>query len=440
VSALNLAMISVHSSPMGPLGTRDTGGMSVYIRELACQLGQRGHRVDIFTRPLAGEGAGSVRHLGVNVRLVALDCGLAADLPKEALVHFLPAFFRAMDLFRQREAIPYALIHSHYWLSGLVGHWARRAWEIPHLTTFHTLGMMKELVCGKGSEPPARLLTERRLAESGNRILVTSRREKENLLRFYPAAARSITVVPCGVDLDRFRPLERSAARRLVGAALDERLVLFVGRFAREKGLERLLSAVSRLQHVPRLRLMVVGGDGNGQADFERIAAQCQGAGLDGRVRMVGHVDQSALPAYYAAADILVLPSAYESFGLVALEALACGTPVMATRVGAMEDLLAPAGNGWLLPEGSPDSLAAAIETVLRHGGPQRASAKALRRSISRFGWSRVAEAVCGVYGAILKEETKQRGSTCGYGGVPESREASVPNCSGWVPRFDTGG
>ncbi len=398
--ALYLAMISVHASPIGPLGTRDAGGMSVYIRELARHLGRRGHRVDIFTRPMAGEGAGSIQALGVNVRLVALDCGLASDIAKAALAPFLPAFFQAMDRFRQREAIAYDLIHSHYWLSGQVGHWARNAWGVPHLTTFHTLGMMKEHVCGQGSEPPARLVAERLLATCGDPILVTSSKEKGNLLRFYPAAADSIVVVPCGVDLDRFHPLDRVAARRRIGVALDERLVLFVGRFVQEKGLERLMAAVARMGHRPGLRLVVVGGDGHD--DFQSMKALSQNAELAGRVRLAGHVDQSALPAYYSAADLLVLPSAYESFGLVALEALACGTPVLAARVGAMAELLDRPDNGWLLDEASPRALSHAMEEILFSEGRARTNTEALRHSVLRYGWFRVAAAVGKVYHRCL--------------------------------------
>lgn len=402
-SALHsIAMISVHSSPLGKLGTQDTGGMSVYIRELSRQLGLRGHRVDIFTRGGDGHAPGEVLRMSENVRLVPLELGPEPDAPKTALYPHLFSFFHEMDRFRRQEGIAYDLIHSHYWLSGQVGRRARRAWGVPHITTFHTLGAVKNLVCGPGSEPEVRLAVERGLVAASDRVLVTSDREKENLIRLYGAEPDRVAVAPCGVDLGMFRPMDRTIARRRVGAGMDCQLVVYVGRFAPEKGLDRLLQAVARLKHISNLQLIVVGGDGEQDAAHRQMKEMSRACGIADRVTFKGRVDQSELPWFYSAADLLALPSSYESFGMVALEALACGTPVAATRVGAMGDLLRDARNGRLAQDVRPSSLADAIEDLLKGQAAAPRMTETIRRSVVRYDWSRVAADVLHIYNDSL--------------------------------------
>ncbi len=426
-SPYSIAMISVHSSPVGRLGTQDTGGMSVYIRELSRQMGRRGHRVDIYTR--AGEGLvpGDVVWVSENVRLIPLDLGPGAEAPKTALYPHLSRFFHAMERFRAREGGAYDVIHSHYWLSGQVGLWARQAWRAFHLTTFHTLAALKELVCGPGSESVVRMSAERRLAAAADRILVTSDRERDHLIRYYAAAADRVAVVPCGVDLDRFRPVDRTIARKQIGAATEEKLVLYVGRLAPEKGLDRLIQAVARLGHIPGLRLIVVGGDGEHDTARRRMMELCRSCGIAGRAAFKGRVEQSELPVYYSAADLLALPSSYESFGMVALEALACGTPVAATRVGAMEQLLRDAGNGRLASDLRSSSLATAMEQLLRERAAAPPRTAAIRRSVGAYDWSRVAAEVLNVYFESL---TGPAGMTQGVAASVHPK-AGQPACCG---------
>jgi D-inositol-3-phosphate glycosyltransferase len=395
-------MISVHSSPLGRLGTQDTGGMSVYIRELSRQMGLRGHRVDIYTRAGGGLACGDVLWISENVRLIPLDLGPGGHAPKTAIYPHLSRFFHALERFREREGARYGVIHSHYWLSGQAGLWARKAWGGLHLTTFHTLAAVKKLVCGPESESDVRMDVERNLAAASDRIVVTSDRERDHLLRHYDADAARITVIPCGVDLDRFQPVDRTAARKQIGVDPKVKLILYVGRLAPEKGLDRLIRAVAHLEHVSELRLIVVGGDGEHDPARRRMVDLSRSCGIAGRVAFQGRVEQSDLPRFYSAADLLALPSSYESFGMVALEALACGTPVAATRVGAMEQLLRSAGNGRLAPDLQPSSLATAIETVLRDRAALPPRAASIRRSVADYAWSRVAADVLRVYGESL--------------------------------------
>ena len=294
--------------------------MSVYIRELSRELGRLGHPVDIFTGAGDPTAGSSPQRLYPNVRLVRLPLGPGPQLPKAELHAHLSRFALAFEDFCGRTGADYDLIHSHYWLSGRVGEAVRAERELPHIVTFHTLGALKNAVLGPESAPSPRVAAERALAASCDRIVVTSRREQGNLIRHYGAHPERVRLVPCGVDPALFRPLDRQAARRGIGVGDDERIALYVGRFAPEKGLDRLLRAFARLAHIPRLRLVVVGGMADGDPQFGRMRALARSLGIDDRVAFTGRVEHAQLPAFYSAADVLALPSSYESFGMVGLE------------------------------------------------------------------------------------------------------------------------
>jgi D-inositol-3-phosphate glycosyltransferase len=423
VKPLTIAMISVHSSPVGKLGTRDTGGMSVYIGELSAVLGSRGHRVDIYTRAAEDTPPGRPVVLSTGVRLVPLEFGALQDSPKTGLLPYLDRFFHALERFRASARVNYELIHSHYWLSGLVGRSAQRAWRVPHLITFHTLGAVKNLVCGAEEESAVRIAAERDLAADADRVLMTSSRERDNLLRCCETAPEKVSLAPCGVNLDLFRPVDRTIARRRIGAGPLETLLLYVGRFAPEKGLERLIRAMDGLRHIPRLRLMVVGGDGNGDSATRRMKKLSADLEAAGRITFFGRVDQKELPCFYGAADTLVLPSAYESFAMVALESLACGTPVVATRVGAMEEIVRDGVNGKLVEGFHPSSLAGAIGDWLLAAAQKPADGKTIRRSVWRYDWTRVAAEVLKVY-----ERTLAPGGSALQRGPARTEVASRPD------------
>jgi D-inositol-3-phosphate glycosyltransferase len=393
---LAIAMLSVHSSPTGPLGARDTGGMSVYIRQVARRLARRGHQVDVFTR--ACGQAPAPEWIDSGVRLIRLDMGPGAEPDRAGLLPNLPVFFAELERVRRREGRRYDLIHSHYWLSGLVGLWARQAWGAPHVVTFHTLGAVKNRLLGLEAEPQPRLSVESRLARDSDQILVTCRRERQHLLRWHPEAAGRVALIPCGVDLCLFRPMPRARARQELGFDARQRLILYVGRFAPEKGLERLLLSMAQLAGRTAPALLVVGGDGAQSAARQRMEALARSLGGGVRITFVGQVEQRRLPAYYSAVDALVVPSHYESFGLVALEALACGTPLAATRVGVMEELVGDGSGGALAADDSDEALATAIETVLRTTAGDDTARQHRRRIAAGYSWSRVAAAVERLY------------------------------------------
>jgi len=395
-------MLSVHSSPLGPLGSRDTGGMSVYIRETARELGQMGHRVDIFTRRTADVGD-PVTDLAENVRLVHLSTGNGRDVPKDVLHRHTADFHRALESFRNRHFLDYDLIHSHYWLSGSLGEMARESWQRPHIVTFHTLGAVKNGIGVGQPEPLLRIATEKNLAATCERVLSTTPKDKVQLIRFYDAVSDKIGVVPCGVDLNLFRPLDTTVARRRLGFASDHPIVLFVGRFDSVKGIDRLVTAMTYLRRRESLRLVLVGGDGPASPETRRLQKQARDLGLQDTVTFAGRIDQDRLPPYYSAADVLVVPSLYESFGLVGLEALACGTPVVATPVGAMESILQQGRTGQVVTQPEPRLLADAIEAFLPSKARKTASAADIRASVRQFSWSKVAAALVAEYAGVCE-------------------------------------
>ena len=405
---LNIAMLTVHSSPIGELGTEDTGGMSVYIRELASELGRRGHRVDIYTR-LEEFRRDRTVDLSENVRLIHLKAGTNGHIHKWALHPHLADFWRELETYRAEQGLHYDLVHSHYWLSGLIGNWARERWGVPHVILFHTLGALKNIAVEAEQEPDFRLAAERMLVETCDWILAPTETERDHLIRYCGASPGKIGVVPCGVNLERFRATDRGKARERLGLHDDDAVVLFVGRFAPLKGIERLLAAMPYLREHRRLRLIIIGGNGTATPECRELQRLSEAYGIGEAVTFAGRVPQEHLPPYYSAADVLVLPSYYESFGLVALEALACGTPVVATRVGAMSSILREGVNGLVVPDGSPRSLARGIDEVL--ASSRGSAAGAVRATVLRFSWAHVASAMIDQYRAVLKREREAASS-----------------------------
>ncbi len=398
---LRIAMLSIHSSPAGELGTKNTGGMSVYISELARELGNRGHLVDIYTR-LIDPVSHQVIDLYKNVRLIHLRVGNNGPnkpMSKLTLYSHLADYFQAMETFILHESIQYELIHSHYWLSGVLGSWAQDRWGIPHVITYHTLGAVKNRVGVGEQEPEIRLSTERKLAGVCHRILAPTLKEKENLMQHYHVPPEKIGLVPGGVNLKLFHHLNKTSARKHLGFDMNERILLFVGRFDPLKGIERLLTAMTYLQNRKKFHLVIAGGDGDGAPETQLLKELSRRFNIDDAVTFTGRVEQKDLLQYYSAADVLVLPSYYESFGLVGLEALACGTPVVATRVGAMEQILRDGETGYVVPEASPRSLAKSIRLLVAE--PHTISADVIRESIVKFDWSNVVLSLLKEYSII---------------------------------------
>ena len=399
---LRIAMLSIHSNPIGELGTNDTGGMSVYIRELARELGRRGHRIDIYTRLHNGEYR-PVIHLFEKVRLIHLGIPNNGNLSRLALYPYLPDFFKSMEDFRSQEGIAYDLIHSHYWLSGRLGNWAQEIWNLPHVVMLHTLGEVKNRTGVGRPEPELRIAAEKELVKTCHRILAPTDREKDDLVRYYGVCGEKIGVVPCGVNLELFQPEQKQAARKNLGFDPEDIILLNVGRFEPLKGIDRLLEAMTHLRDHRRLRLVIVGGDGNQAPESQFLRQKAVDLGIEDKVLFAGRVEQKYLPPYYSSSDVLVMASHYESFGLVGLEALACGRPVVSTPVGAMDTLIQQSQAGQVVSDTLPRSLAKGIQSVITNSTPP---ADEIRKSVLEYSWSNIASAILEEYETAIRHQS----------------------------------
>ncbi len=396
-------MLSIHASPLGALGTRDTGGMSVYLRHLSRWLGAAGHRVDVFT--CAGPPA-PPQALAPRVRLVHIGRGALSGMAKERLPGHVAEIFAALEAFRAENGLRYDLIHSHYWISAAVGALARDRWRRPHLVMFHTLGAAKNTPGSGENESALRVAAERRLAAAADGIVVPSRAELAHLTGLYAVPREKIHTVPCGVDLALFQPRGREVGRDRLGLPAEEEMVLFVGRLVPLKGLANLIRAVALLRpQRPRLGLRVIGGDDpRGPSALIHLTRTL---GIADAVHFAGPIDQAELPFYYSAADLLALPSYYESFGLVVLEALACGTPVAATAVGVVPDVIREGHNGVLLEGPAPEDIARGLARLLRMRRSPVEEAH-IRSSVADYDWRAITAEIEKIYqGEMNRESTR---------------------------------
>jgi D-inositol-3-phosphate glycosyltransferase len=382
-------MISAHSCPVGELGGRDTGGMSVYIRELAGELSRQGHTVDVYTR-VHDPRDPMVVDLDERARLIHLAVGEPAHIDKLAIYPLLPDFTCGLEKYRKDHGYEYDIVFSHYWLSGWVGDYLRRWWSVPHVTMFHTLGALKNASGYGFDDTELRIVTEQEIIQQCQRVIVATEREKRDIAEHYGAAPENIGVVPCGVNMDLFRPMNKADARARLGLG-DEKVLLFVGRIDPVKGVDRLVRALPLVSSVDKLRLAVIGGDEASTGEVEKLKRLAADLGLADEVSFRGAVDQTDLPAYYSAADACVIPSYYESFGLVGLESLACGTPLVAADVGCLKDIVIPGRTGAVVADNAPDRLADGIVQVLNG---RVASPEFIRESVRDYSWESVAGGV----------------------------------------------
>lgn len=399
---LRVAVLSVHTCPLAALGGKETGGMNVYVREVARELGRMGVDVDVFTRSQNPE-IPRVVPLGTNARVIHLPAGPEAPMPREEVHRHLPEFVANLEAFRRAEGREYALVHSHYWLSGVAGLTLAERWRVPLIQMFHTLGQLKNAVARSPGErePDLRIAEEERIVAGADRLVASNPVERAHLVWYYQARAERIRVIPCGVDTELFCPMDQSEAKAALGLG-PAPVLLYVGRLSPIKGLETLLEALPRVPQrgEPIPALFVIGGDadepenGHVLSLRERVAA----LGLEGEVRFLGPQPQEGLRLYYAAAEMTVMPSYYESFGMVALEAMACGNPVIASRVGGLTTTVQDGVTGYLVPEGDPLVLGDRISAILGDTDLRRRLGREAARWAAQYRWPCVAEEVCRLY------------------------------------------
>ena len=407
-----VAMLSVHTSPLEQPGTGDAGGMNVYIVELARQLAAYGTEVEIFTRATRSEHE-PVVELAPGVLVRHVIAGPLEGLGKNDLPAQLCAF--TAGLLRVEAAHEpgwYDLVHSHYWLSAQVGWIAAERWAVPHIFTAHTLAKIKNAALAEGDaqEPRARVIGEEQVVAEADRLIASTHDERHELVRLYDADPGRIDVVAPGVDLEVFRPGEASAARTRLGIAPDAQVLLFVGRIQPLKAPDVLLRAAAELlRRDPSLRgrlvVAVVGGpSGSGLEHPDALEELARGLGIRDVVRFEPPAEQLRLADWYRSANVVVVPSHNETFGLVALEAQACGTPVVAASVGGLRTAVRDRVSGILVPGHDPIDYADTLESLLRDPARRRRLAKGALTHSAGFGWSATAAGVLASYRDALDE------------------------------------
>jgi D-inositol-3-phosphate glycosyltransferase len=411
--APRVAVVSLHTSPLDQPGTGDSGGMNVFIRAAAERLSAGGIGVDVFTRS-RDERRPEVQELGGGSRIINVPAGPNAPVPKEALPRFLPEFLDGVLLRARSEGADYDLVHTHYWLSGWVGRTAREIWGVPLVASFHTLGKVKNYSLSRGErpEPPDRLSGEERVIAEADRLVAATPAEASQLVGLYRAEPGRIRVVPPGVDHELFFPRDRERAKARLHLA-DLRLLLFVGRLQAHKGpdvaVRALAEAIARDPAATRdVVLAIVGGPSGADqgAEVARLMDLASALGVGERVILFPPQPQSRLADFYAAAEMVLVPSRSESFGLVALEAQASGTPVVASAVGGLRYVVEDGVTGHLVEGHDPGDHAERVLSIL---GDAKARARmgdaGVVRSL-RFSWDATAAGMLSVYRELLDART----------------------------------
>ena len=419
-----LAVMSTHTSPLARAGTTKAGGMNVYVADLSRHLASIGWDVDIFTRRDRPD-APQLESLAPGARIFHVSAGPPVSLPPIEIAAHVAEFTDGVDRIVGDDR-PYDLVHSHYWVAGMSGVELARRWQCPHAVMFHTLGAVKEVF--QQPEPALRIAGERRVIACADAIIAATSHERAFLIGQYGADAARVRIAPCGIDLDAFHPAGREAqlqqrrrlASSLPGLGLDAGPgILFVGRLEPAKGADILVAALPLMADASDAHLWIVGGDERDEAERERLRSLAVASGVESRVRFVNAVPRDQLPDLYRAADVCVVPSAYESFGLVAVEAMASGTPTVATRVGGLAATIAHGKTGYLVADRTPQAFADVVGRLLRDDGLRERMGAAAAAAMLRYDWSRVARSILDVYEDLLHDGVAWRAPCC-----PDSLES----------------
>jgi D-inositol-3-phosphate glycosyltransferase len=397
------------------LGGKKTGGMNVYVRDFSRELARRGILVDVFTRSQDPLVPMMSYNLGENARVIHIAAGPEEPIPVGDIAPYMDEFTAEVVRFAAEEGIAYDLIHSHYWLSGIVAGKLRAHWpDVPIVHMFHTLGHMKNRVALSRAEmaPPERIAGELEVIKLVDRIIVATPAEQAQLHWLYGDRSNKQVVIPPGVDLERFAPLSKAKAKAHVGIPATNRNIMFVGRIEPLKGVDTLLQAMALIQErypavVENVCVAIIGGDpwsDNPDIEMARLQALREELGIRDFVTFLGAKAQNELPYFYSAAEMVIMPSHYESFGMVALEAMASGTPVIASEVGGLAFLVRDGENGFHVPSRDPEALAARIYELLTNDECRRAMGAQAQIHAQEYSWPLIVDRMLGVYDDLLSE------------------------------------
>ena len=420
---LRIALISEHASPLAAIGSVDAGGQNIYVLNVAKCLARAGHHVDVLTRRDDPELPAAV-DVRPGMRVLHLPAGPASFVPKEGLLRHMPAFASAArELFH--NSIDYDVIHANFFMSGLVGLRLKEIFGAPLAVTFHALGLVRQEHQGPDDRfPPVRVDIERCIVHKADRLIAECPQDRDDLRRLYGARTDRIATVPCGVDLDEFAPGCKAAARRELGLADDEFVILQLGRMVPRKGVDNVIRALGRIGPDVKARLLVVGGesaepDPRLTPEIGRLRRLAEACGVAARVTFTGQRQRHELQACYRAADVFVTTPWYEPFGITPLEAMACGTPVIGGAVGGIKHSVLDGITGFLVPPRDPETLAERLRQLHDHPWLGQAMGRSgVRRVRALFTWERVADELADVYESIRSEPRSAANATVGTRGA----------------------
>ena len=390
-----VALLAYHACPLAAPGQGKSGGMNVYVRELARALAGQGVIVDIFTRQHDTLGADATG-IAPGVNVVHVPAG-PPDAPLSEQSDYLAEFVAGIHAYRRQQDAQYSVVHSHYWLSAAAGGDFAESIGAPHLVTFHTLSRIKMQSRSGEDEPAARQRSELDSVTRADRIVAFSPHERDALVRLYGADRSRIELVPCGVDLSRFRPLGRAAARSELGLN-GHKIMLCVGRIEALKGVDLLIHTAAQMESGDDVQVLVVGAGDDGGREVTRLKHMAAELDIGDSVEFVGRVPQEKLAWYYSAADVCVVPSYYESFGMAALESMACGTPVVAARVGGLPTIIQHGRTGYLKSWRCPEAFANSLEMLMANRSLRDSMGKAARRRAESLSWDGIAQRLLALY------------------------------------------
>jgi len=413
---MKICTLSFHCCPLSSLGGDGVGGMNVYLKELGSALAKNSStEIDIFTRE-QHPGIYGIKKVMPNVRVIHLPAGPKCFVNRKLLYDYLPEFVDNLKGFMNKEKKNYDVIYTHYWLSGLAGEYMKQYFNIPLVHTYHTLAFLKNCV-SKKPEHRNRFLAERHLSVAADLIISSSSEEKKNLMREYGISTQKIKVVYPGVNHHLFYPSKTKFVYSESGFSEDDKILLYVGRVEPIKGLKTIIEAMALLNKSEnplgkKLRLVVIGGGKKGvelsnNNEVKHIKRAVEKNGLTDKIVFLGSKEQRALKDYYSAADTLIVPSMYESFGLVVVEALACGTPVLVSNVGKMKTIVKEGKNGFSFAPGCPEALMNRLEEFFQKKESLWGDAKIRQDIIDRFSWEKTGRETQRIFANLKQEDIR---------------------------------
>ncbi len=410
-----IAFISEHASPLATLGGVDSGGQNVYVAELPKQLVKLGYNVDVYTRKESAE-INEIINWIPGIRVIHVKAGPEKVITKEKLLSLMEEFANNMIAFIRREEVVYELIHANFFMSALVASKVKKVFHIPYIVTFHALGLVRKIHQKEMDQFPAeRIEIERRTFQNADHIIAECPQDKEDMIRLYQAPPEKISIVPCGFSAKEFYPIDKKKARRILQFNENDKIILQLGRMVPRKGVDNVIRALGETKKSKNaLRLVIVGGEHDKpnpalSPEMSRLQKIAKEEGVHSYVVFTGRKQRDALKFYYAAADIFITTPWYEPFGITPLEAMACGTPVIGSKVGGIKFTVEEGKTGFLVPPHNPHALAESIENLIMD---EKLLASMHHNAIKRvnkyFTWKSVAVSCDHLYENIISANYKQ--------------------------------